>query len=164
MTFNNRPQMRELPLNVPTHATVKIYPDTFYDARRGIHKEQWVATYRPDGARDLRDLVKVVVNFYMEDDPQKGDLWEVRMLHRAPKTEIVFANAVRLVESAQSQKTELSALRERDIQESAANVVESETVTTVEDQHHQQAKRTICAWMAMLPRKLNELATHFNRR
>jgi hypothetical protein len=143
MTFNtNRPQMRALPCNVPATTTVKVYPTEFYDHRRGVHREQWQATFRPADARDLRDLVKVVVNFYLEDAPNAGDVWEVEMLHRAPKVDIVFANAVRLVESAAPKAA------------TAEVVVKDEPLQSTPN-------RAVCAWLARLPKKLAELRAHF---
>jgi len=145
MTFNNNPQpMRALPCNVPTNVAIKVYPAEFYDNRRGIYRQQWQATYRPADARDLRDLFKVVVNFYHNQEPQSGENWEVKMLHRAPKSEIIFANALRRIDLDPAP-------------------VETEVMETSADLERPVVTSTKVSWLVEMASKFKQLVNRFQR-
>lgn len=137
----NHFNMRAVPTNFPTEAELKVQQTKFFDRRRGETKVQWQAYYLPPGGSKLRDFSIVVVNFYHGQEPQEGDVWQVRFTNRAPKLELVFADAL-----------ELAYREEPVVEQSAAKEV------TAAELEHDRCKHVVCGWMAQ---KLRQLREHF---
>jgi len=134
--------MRAIPAHFPTEAELKVRQTEYFDRRRGETKVQWQAYYLPPGGSRLRDFSIVVVNFYHGQEPQEDDVWRVRFTNRAPKLELVFADALELTH------------REEPVLET---MVSDEGPKAEPEQGRR--KYIVCSWMQQ---KLQQLREHFS--
>ena len=131
--------MRAVPVNFPAEAELAIHETEFFDRRRGETKVQWQGIYLPPGGSHRRDLSNVVVNFCRDQEPHVGDVWRVRFTNRAPKMEIVFADALELVH--------------REVPKVADTEIETVEVEAIE---HERCKCVVRAWMTGAVERLRQ--------
>lgn len=133
--------MRAVPVNFPTEAELKVHETEFFDRRKGVTKVQWQAHYLPPGSNRLGDFTNVVVNFYHGQKPQEGDVWRVRFTNRAPKVELVFADAL-----------ELTYREMPEIEEASTEIKPIE----IEAAEHERCKCVVRAWMVGAVERLRQ--------